>query len=192
MTEWPSSKVIIILEAETSGIQVPRGSVALRDPEDGMYITTNLQAGRLWLDPRVDQITSWIDIGFEHIGAVQCDATPKEKPTTEDDVLDAFRDQILARQVANARYEEWWPVNELTKVDWEDKDSVCQAVLSAYYVCSYFASELIPKAIEIEAATIEQVNSAARTALSTDGSTDAVDNYAVVITSYWLHKFAAR
>lgn len=192
MAEWPTSHVIVILEAETSGSQVPRGSVALRDPEDGMYITTNLQAGRLWLDPRCDQITSWIDISFEHIGAVQCDATPEEKPIIEDDAREAFRDQVLTRQVDNARYEEWWPFNELTKVDWEDKGSVCQAVLSAYYECSYFASELIPKAIEIEAATIEQVKNAARKALSTDGSTDAVNNYTVVITSYWLHKFATR
>lgn len=192
MTEWPSSQVIVILEAETRGTQVPRGSVALRDPEDGMYITTNLENGRLLLDPQVDQITSWIDISFAHIGAVQCDATPKEKPITEDDAREAFRDQVLTRQDDNARYEEWWPFNELTKVDWEDKESVSQAVLSAYYKCSYFASELIPKAIEIEAATIEQVNSAARKAISTDGSTDAVDNYTVVITSYWLHKFATR
>ena len=192
MAEWPSSQVIIILEAETRGAQVPRGSVALRDPEDDMYITTNLENGRLWLDPQVDQITSWIDISFEHIGAVQCDATPKEKPITEDDVREAFRDQVLSRHVSETRYEEWWPVNELTKVDWEDEGSVCQAVLNAYYVCSYFASGLLPKAIEIEAATIEQVNSAGRKAIYNDGSTDAVDNYAVVITSYWLHKFATR
>lgn len=192
MAEWPESHVIVILEAETRGTQVPRGSVALRDPEDGMYISTSLENGRLWLDPQVDQITSWIDISFEHIEAVQCDATPKEKPITEDDTRDAFRDQVLTRQVNTARYEEWWPVNEITEVDWEDKDSVCQAVLSAYYACSYFASELIPKAIEIEAATIEQVKNAAREALSAVGSTDAVDNYAVVITSYWLHKFATR
>lgn len=192
MAEWPTSQVIVILEAETSGTSIPRGTVALRDPEDGMYIATNLENGRLRLDPRVDQITSLIDIGLEHIGAVQCGDAPKEESITEDDVREAFRAQVLARQANEARYEEWWPVNELTKVDWEDKDSVCQAVLNAYYECSYFASELLPEAIEIEAATIEQVNIAGRKALSIDGSTDAVDNYAVVITSYWIHKFAAR
>lgn len=192
MAEWPESHVIVILEAEARGTSVPRGTVALRDPEDGMYLVTGLENGRIWLDRQVDQITSWIDVNLEHIGAVQRDDTPKKAPVTEKDVREAFQTLALAHEASDLRYEEWWPANELNGIDWDDRDSVEQALKNAYYECSYFASELTSKAIGIEAATIEQVNSAARKVLSTDGSADAVDDYAVALTSYWIHRFVAE
>lgn len=192
MAEWPESHVIVILEAEARDISIPRGTVALRDPEDGMYIATGLDNGRLWLDRQVDRIASWIDVDLEHIGAVQHGDTPNKAQVTDKDVREKFRTMVLCREANTMRHEEWWPANELNKVNWDDRDSVSQAVLSAYYESSYFSGDLLREAVASEPATIEQVNAAGRKAISTDGSTDAVDDYAVALTSYWIHKFATR
>ena len=182
MAQWPESHVIVILEAEARGTSIPRGTVALRDPEDGMYLATGLKNGRLWLDPRVDRITSWIDINLENVVSVDGVAAPGLTPSMAQEKI---MSEVLSLEDNGARNSPWWPTNELAEMDNTSSGPVAQAVLSAYHECSYFTDNIASKAVEAMPVTFEDVRAAALK-VAADGSADTVDDYAVKLTAYWL------
>ena len=182
MAEWPESHVIVILDAKARNVNIPRGTVAICDPEDGMYLATGLENGRLWLDPRVDRITSWIEIGLGNVVSVDGVAAPGLTPLM---AREKIVSEVLSLEDSGARNSPWWPANELTEVDNASSGSVAQAVLSAYHECSYFADKIASKAVEAMPVTFEDVRSAALK-VAADGSADNVDDYAVKLTAYWL------
>nr|WP_297991719.1 hypothetical protein [uncultured Actinomyces sp.]DAE91123.1 MAG TPA: hypothetical protein [Caudoviricetes sp.] len=182
MAEWPESHVVVILEAEARGTSIPRGTVAIRDPEDGMYLATGTERGRLWLDPRVDRITSWIDIGLGNVVSVDGVAAPGLTPLM---AREKIMSEVLSLEDNGARNSPWWPTNELAEVDNTSSGSVAQAVLSAYYECSYFADNIASKAVEAMPVTFADVRSAALK-VAAASSADTIDDYAVKLTAYWL------
>lgn len=182
MAEWPESHIIIILEAEARGTRIPRGTVAIRDPEDGMYLATGLEDGRLWLSPRGDRITSWIEIGLGNAVSVYGAAAPGLTPSM---AREKIMSEVLSLEGNGARNSSWWPANELAEVDNASSGSVAQAVLSAYHECSYFTDNIASEAVEAMPVTFEDVRTAALK-VAADSSADNVDDYAVKLTAYWL------
>lgn len=178
MTGWPTAPAIIILEGSHPGGEIPCGTVAVRDPDDGQYFT-GLGDWSRWLTPARCAIASWIDLNNTPI-------TPEPVASEE---LAAVK---LSRRISSLdmpaydkRSSVLWPANECSIVDWNDADSVAGAVHTAYTRCAALADEIAEAALALDRVSLTKILSeAGRLAGTTTGPYDA-DHYAALVARYW-------